>query len=490
MHEHVLVFDGAMGTMLQARGFRGPALPETLNESDPALVLGIHRAYAEAGADVITANTFQANRVKLGDRAADAIRAGVALAKQAGARFTALDVGPLGQVLKPLGALDFEDAYDMFAEQMRAGRDAGADVILIETFSDIHEAKAAILAAKEYTDLPIFCSMSYQAGGRTFMGLPAAAAAVALQALGVAALGANCSLPPAQLTPVVDALLQYARVPVLVQANAGMPVMRDGEATYDMSAEAYVSPVIEMMRAGVRVVGGCCGTTPETIRALKRAAERIGAREAAAPRAVACASASRLVEFGGAPVCIGGRLNPVGRPDLTDALAREDYGALIDEAMDQEDEGAQVLSLRVAAPGVDEARAQPRAFGVLQGVCAAPPSRHAASAEALEAGLRAYRGRPILNAIPCVEADMARLFPLAKKYGALAVVVTRDENGVPETADERLEIARRLLAAARAHGLDGTDLLVDCAAHAPEQREAALKAAALIKRELGLVTLP
>lgn len=493
MNEHTLVFDGAMGTMLQARGFQSGALPETLNEANPELILGVHRAYVEAGADVVTANTFQANELKMGAAARGAVLAGVELAKKSGARFVALDVGPLGQMLRPLGALAFEDAVRIFKAQMRAAEDAGADVILIETFSDIHEAKAAIIAAKEETKLPIFCSMSYEEGGRTFMGLPAEAAAVTLSALGVSALGANCSLGPEKLAPTVLKLLKYASVPVLLQANAGLPRMKDGCAAYDMPLDEYIRPVKAMIEAGVRVVGGCCGTTPETIRALRAIADAQKPFKPSAPRVTACASASQLIEFASSPVIVGDRLNPAGRADIQAALLDGEYYVLSDEALEQLDEGAQVLDLSVAAPGVDEAAAMPCAVEEIQMVSAAPLMLDSTNFDALEAGLRACRGRPILNSIPGMDADMARLFPLAKKYGALVVAMTIDENGTPSTAAGRLEIAKKLLKCALEHGLSKEDLLIDCVvltkAHQPEQRQETLSAVSLVKEKLGLKTL-
>lgn len=493
MRDNILLFDGAMGTMLQARGVRSGELEETFNDKNSELILDIHKAYVKAGADVVTANTFQANEIKMGSGARDANLRGVELSRKSGAKFVALDVGSLGQMLKPLGTLDFEDAFSMFRTQMRAGRDAGADVILIETFSDIYEAKAAILAAKEETELPIFCSMSFEENGRTFMGMPADAAVVALQALGVSAVGANCSLGPALLKPIIETILQFARVPVLLQANAGLPKMEDGRAVYDLPIGQYIEPVLEMLGMGVSIVGGCCGTTPETIAALSKVIKGMKPARRKAPRVTACASASACVVFGGSAVRIGERINPSGRPELIEAINGGEFYLLADEAADQVSEGAQVLDVNVAVPCPCEAAALKSAVTEIQMMTAAPLALDSTDAAALEAGLRAYRGRPILNSVTGKKEDMARLFPLAKKYGALVIGMAIDERGVPDTARKRLEIARKLLASALEHGLAKEDLLIDCVtltkAYQEDQMKETIEAVRLVNRELGLKTV-
>lgn len=505
--DQILIFDGAMGTMLQKRGLAAGALPELLNLTDHDTVLQIHKDYVFAGADVVTTNTFQAHELKLqGHSVEEVVAAGMRCARASGARFVALGVGPLGQLMKPLGTIGFERAYEVYRRQMIAGEASGADLILIETISDLYEAKAAILAARENTGLPVFCTMTFQEDGRTFLGCDPLTAVITLQGLGVDALGANCSLGPDKLGSVMKTMLKYSHVPVMVQANAGLPVYRDGEAHYEMLPESYADWAAEMVCDGVRIVGGCCGTSPEHIRAIK---EQLGERhrgwflvsgQASTPRTTpcvvrvsACTSGNRTVVLDGAVTEIGERLNPTGKKKLQAALRSGDMAYLIKEAIAQVEAGAQILDVNVGLPELDEPAVMAKVVCELQEVVYAPLQIDSSNPAAIEAGLRVYNGKPIINSVNGKRESMERIFPLAKKYGALVVGLTLDENGIPATAQGRLEIARRIRDTAARYGIPQEELLIDClvltASAQQEQVKETLTAIHLVKSELGLKTV-
>ena len=494
MSSKTLIFDGAMGTMLQQRGLNLGELPELLNLSHPEVVTQIHREYVEAGADVITANTFQAHELKLGGHSVEAVvAAGVACAKNAGARLVALDVGPLGQLLEPSGNLTFEQAYSVFKRQIIAGEKAGADLVIIETISDLYEAKAAILAAKENTNLPVFCTMTFQEDGRTFLGCDPISAVFTLQGLGVDALGVNCSQGPDKLGAVVDAMIKYARVPVILQANAGLPVSRDGKDIYEMQAEQYAELCADMAAKGVRVIGGCCGTTPAYIRLIaEKLADRLPVPVSPVPATV-CTSGTVAVVLDRRTTEIGERLNPTGKKKLQAALRSGDMAYLAKEAIAQVDAGARVLDVNVGLPELDEPAVMANVVRKLQSVVTAPLQIDSAGPAAIEAGLRVYNGKPIINSVNGQAQSMTAIFPLAKKYGALVIGLTLDENGIPPTARGRLEIARRIRDTALSHGIPPQDLLIDClvltASAQQDQVKETLEAIRLVKQELGLKTV-
>lgn len=495
LQDHFLYFDGAMGTMLQRRGLSPGALPELLNLTDPDIVTGIHRAYVAAGSDIVSTNTFQAHELKLGGHSVEeVVAAGVRCARGAGAKLVALDCGPLGQLLEPMGTLSFERAYGVYRRTMRAGAEAGADLILIETVSDLYEAKAAVLAAKENTALPVFTTMTFQEDGRTFAGCDARTAALTLQSLGVDALGVNCSLGPAQLMPVVEEMLQYASVPVIVQANAGLPQMgKDGQTVYNILPEEYAAQVAEMARRGVRILGGCCGTTPEYIRALKTALAGMRPLKTTPRTVSACTCGTGTVILDGRVTEIGERLNPTGKKRMQTALRAGDMGFLAGEAIAQVRAGAQLLDVNAGLPDIDEPAVLARAVREIQSVAGVPLQIDSADPAAIEAALRVCNGRPIVNSVNGTRESMDAIFPLAKKYGALVIGLTLDESGIPPTAEGRLAIARRILAAALAHGLGAQDLIVDCLVLTASAQQAqvpeTLRAIRLVKAELGLKTV-
>jgi len=494
MKDNILIFDGAMGTMLQQRGLKLGSLPELLNLTNPELIINIHKEFVLAGANVVSANTFQAHELKLGEHSVEkVVEAAVKNAKASGARFVALDVGPLGQLLEPLGTISLERAYEVFKRQMVAGEKAGADLIIIETISDLFEAKAAILAAKENTSLPIFCTMTFQEDGRTFLGCDPLTATITLQGLGVDALGVNCSLGPDKLAPAVETILRYSRVPVILQANAGLPVQRDGEAYYEMQAAQYADFVVPMVQNGVRIVGGCCGTTPEHIRLIKEKLDGVVPATTEPLRISACTSGNKTVILDDTVTEIGERLNPTGKKKLQAALRSGDMTYLMNEAISQVDAGAQVLDVNVGLPELDEPAVMAKVIRELQGVITAPLQIDSASPAAIETGLRVYNGKPIINSVNGKQESMKAIFPLAKKYGALIVGLTLDEDGIPPTARGRLEIARRMRDTAINYGLPPEDLLIDClvltASAQQEQVHETLNAIRLVKAELGLKTV-
>lgn len=493
-NDRILFFDGAMGTMLQQRGLTPGELPELLNLSNPDIITDIHREYVRAGSDIVTTNTFQAHELKLGVENVElVVSAGVRCARESGARFVALDISTFGQLMEPMGTVSFERAYEIFRRQVVAGANAGADLIIIETVSDPYEAKAAILAAKENTNLPVFCTLTFQEDGRTFVGCDALTATMLLQGLGVDALGVNCSLGPELLKPVVETMLKYSRVPVIVQANAGMPVVRDGRTIFELKPETYAAQVAEMARQGVRIVGGCCGTSPEYIRLLK---EEIGNMRPVVTnplRVSACTSGTRTIILDDAVTEIGERLNPTGKKKMQQALRDGDTSYLIGEAISQVQAGAQVLDVNVGRPEIDEPAVLAQVIRAVQGVTNSPLQIDSSDPVAIEAGARIYNGKPIINSVNGKKEVMERIFPVVKKYGALVVGLTLDENGIPPTARERLEIARRIKDTAAAYGIPEEDLLIDClvltASAQQSQVKETLTAIRMVKSELGLKTV-
>ncbi|MCC8059052.1 homocysteine S-methyltransferase family protein [Cloacibacillus sp.] len=497
--DKILLFDGAMGTMLQRGGLELGTVPETLNVTAPEAIEAIHREYLAAGADVILANTFGANRFKAekaGMELAAMVEAGVKTAKRAigGApgKYAALDIGPCGRVLQPAGDLPFDEAVAVFAEIIRAGTAAGADFILLETFTDLYELKAAVIAAKENSDLPIFATMSFEANGTTFFGASVESMVMTLEALGVSALGVNCSLGPKQLVPVVDRILAATRLPVLVQPNAGLPVMEEGVTRYDITPEEFAACVKNFVGEGVRFVGGCCGTTPEYIKLTKSMISGMApVKTAAAPRGGIC-SPSRQARFERVTV-IGEWLNPTGKKALQAALRAHDMDFVLREAIREEEQGAEVLDINMGLPDIDEPAMLAEAVREIQAVTDLPLQLDSASPAALERAARIYNGKPLLNSVNGKKESLDAVLPIAKKYGCAVLGLTLDENGIPKDAEARLAIARRIVAAAEAAGLRREDIFIDClmmtVSAQPDQAHETMRAISLVKRELGVKTV-
>jgi len=492
----ILILDGAMGTVLQQRGLPPGGQPELLNLTDPALLDAVYREYIAAGSQVIYANTFGANALKLrasGHSVDEVVTAAISIAKQAAAgteTLVALDVGPLGELLEPMGSLPFERAYEIFREMMTAGSRAGADLIVIETMTDLYEAKAALLAAKENTDLPVFVTMSFEANGRTFTGCTVASMARTLEGLGADAVGLNCSLGPDLLSPLLRELCENTRLPVIAKPNAGLPDPVTGR--YDMGAEAFAQALLPCLEAGVTIFGGCCGTSPEYIRELcKVMADKRPARRTYDAVSFACTAVTPC-RVDGVRI-IGERVNPTGKKRFQQALLEQDLDYILDVAVAQEDAGADILDVNVGYPGVDEADMLPRVVKKLQSAVSLPLQLDSSDPAALEAGLRVYNGKAIVNSVNGEQEVLERILPIVKKYGAAVVGLTLDKGGIPQTAEERVAIARRILDAALSYGIPKEDVFIDCltltVSAQQEQAAETLKAVRTVREELGLQTV-
>ena len=477
--EGFLLFDGAMGTQLQERGLAAGELPELLCLSNPDEVTEIHAAYVSAGADVVTTNTFGANAAKLGDAATveEVFSAAVSCARAARPRYVAADIGPTGQLLAPMGPLSFDDAYELFAHQVRAAEAAGADLFVIETMADLAEAKAALLAVKENSQLPAFVTMTFQEDGRTFLGTTPEVAALTLSSLGAAAVGINCSLGPAEVAPLVERMLPWASCPVMVQANAGLPRVENGVTVFDIGPGQYARAVADMLDAGVTIVGGCCGTTPEHI-----AAERaLLAGRRPAPRRVrdcfAVAGPQRLVALEAGQVgVIGERINPTGKRKMKDALRSGNHDHPLAEAIAQERAGAQILDVNAGLPEIDERAVMCRLVSELLSVTTLPLQIDASDPAVIEAAVRSYPGKALINSVNGKAESLAAVLPIAARYGCAVVGLTLDEDGIPATAEGRLAIARRIVAAAEEAGIPRHDVVIDCLAMAASTDQSAPRA--------------
>ncbi len=462
--EGFILFDGAMGTELQKRGLKPGALPELLNLTDPDVVRAVHADYVAAGADVITANTFGANAKKLGsaEMVRQVIAAGVRLAREAGAKRVALDLGPTGAMLAPLGAMSFDEAYELYREQVLAGVEAGGDLALIETMSDLLEAKAALLAVKENSALPVYVTMTFAQDGRTFLGTSPAVAAVTLSALGADAVGINCSLGPEETIPFAKEMLAWATAPVIVQPNAGLPDATSGETVYHVTPEAFAQAVGRMLDAGVSIAGGCCGTTPEHIRLLRAQMDGRTPVKRQTPHKTAFTSSQRLVCPEGGVAVIGERINPTGKKKIKEALRAQSFDYILNEAINQEEAGAELLDVNAGLPEIDEPGTLTRLVTALQAVTPLPLQIDSADPAAIDRACRVYAGKPIINSVNGKEESLSAILPLAKKYGAAVVGLTLDERGIPETAEERLAIAERIVKRAGEYGIPKEDVLIDC----------------------------
>lgn len=499
----ITMLDGGMGTMLQAAGVPMGKVPEALNVTHAAAVIDIHRQYIEAGSDIIYANTFSANRYKLGYSdysVEELVTAGVVNARKAVKDSgrdvaVALDVGPIGELMEPNGSLKFEDAYDMFKEMMTVGAAAGADLIVIETSTDLLEMKAAVLAARENTSLPVFSTMTFEKNGRTFTGVTVEAAALTLTGLGVDAIGINCSLGPNDIYPLAQKLVEWTPLPVIIKANAGLPNLNSGG--YDISAEAFAEQMDKFMDLGVRIIGGCCGTTPEYIREMKAMLERRAAEGRTANRPVfvrraAVCSSTQVVEIDGVRV-IGERINPTGKKLFKEALLSHNIGYILTQGISQVEAGAHILDVNVGLPKIDEAGLMVEVIKELQGVVDVPLQIDSSHAGVIESGLRIYNGKPIVNSVNGEMAVMEKILPLVKKYGAAVVGLTLDENGIPLMAEERYAVAERIVRTAESYGIPKEDVFIDCLTltASAQQKEVVetLKAMKLVKERLGVKTV-
>ena len=493
--------DGGTGTCLQARGLQPGELPELWNLTRPEEITALHRAYYEAGCHAVLTDTFGANGLKFDGRATpaaeDVVRAAVrnACAARDTARsgrtdrFVALDIGPLGRLLAPLGDLPFERAVELFAAVVRAGAEAGADLVMIETMNDCYETKAAVLAAKENCSLPVFVSNVYDESGKLMTGATPEAMAAMLEGLGADVIGMNCSLGPDAMLALLPRLTACASRPVLVKPNAGLPRVENGKTVYDVSPDAFASAMRKLAAEGARVLGGCCGTTPAYLRAMIAQTEGLTPVPMTPKRRSVISSYTHAVTFGGAPVAIGERINPTGKKRFKEALRSHDIGYILKEGIAQEERGAQVLDVNVGLPEIDEAEMLSECVRELQGVCALPLQLDTSNADAMERAMRIYNGKPMINSVNGGSQSMDAVFPLVKRYGGLAVCLTLDEQGIPETAEGRFAIAQRIVRRAEEYGIGRQDLIFDPLAMtiASDQRSACvtLDTIPLIRERLG-----
>ncbi len=492
-NDHILL-DGAMGSVLQQRGLKLGGLPEELNFTQPELIVSIHRSYIEAGAQGIYANTFGANRHKLqnsGYTVEQAVKQGIALARKAAEGtgvLVGLDVGSLGRMLRPTGDMPVEEAYDMFREIMTAGREA--DFIAIETMTDLMEIKTALLAAKENTDLPVICTMSFEQNMRTFTGCSAAAMALTLCGLGADVVGMNCSLGPGEALPIVEEILKWSSVPVLIRPNAGLP---DPETNlYTTTPQQYADVMEKIAGMGVKLLGGCCGTTPDYIREV---AGRIKGKTCAMPvpeiPAAVCSASS--VVIADTVRIIGERINPTGKKLFKEALKKRDLDYIMRQALEQTEAGAEILDVNVGLPDIDEKEMMLAAVNSIQSVTDAPLQIDTTELPVLEAALRVVSGKPIVNSVNGEDEKLNAVLPLVKKYGAAVVGLTLDERGIPKTAEERFAIAEKILNRALEYGIPKRDVYIDCLTLtvSAEQDGAAetLRAVRMVTERLGLKTV-
>lgn len=480
-------FDGGMGSMLN---LRAGELPEKLNIAEPERVFAVHKGYAEAGAEYITANTFGANSLKY-DNVAELVKAGVALAKKAGKK-VALDIGPTGKLLKPMGDLDFERAVELFSEVVVAGKD-DSDVIIIETMSDTYELKAAVLAAKENSDLPVITSMIFDEKGRLLTGGDVKSAAAMIEGLGVDVIGINCGLGPKQMLELVKELRTCTSLPILVMPNAGLPESVDGKTVYNVSPQEFAADMEEIAKIGVSYLGGCCGTTPEHIKAMIERCKNMDDSVPAKKNDTVVTSYSTAVTIGDKPVVIGERINPTGKKLFKEALRNNDIDYVIKEGLAQQDKGAHILDVNVGLPEIDEVKWLKDAVYNLQSVLPLPLQLDSSDPLALEAAMRIYNGKPMVNSVNGKASSMKEVFPLVKKYGGVVVCLCLDENGIPSTAQGRIEIAEKIIKTAAEYGIDKKDLVVDALVMtiSTDKNNAieTLKAVKYIRNELGVATV-
>ena len=469
LKDNIVYLDGGMGTLLQAKGLKPGDAPERWNISHPDVICGIHRDYFDAGSNIVCTNTFGANTLKYSkDELEKIIKAAVknaadarAQSSSAGEKFIALDIGPSGKLLKPLGDLDFEDAVGAFAETVRIGTSCGVDLILIETMNDSYETKAALLAAKENSNLPVIVCNAYGEDGKLMTGASPAAMAAMLEGMGAAALGANCSLGPRQLRGVAIELLQNASVPVILKPNAGLPRSVDGKTVFDVTAEDFSDEVCELVKKGIRVVGGCCGTTPAYIKALTDKTRGMTPVPVRDKNLTVVSSYTHAVKLGKAPILIGERINPTGKKRFKQALLENDMDHILAEGVKQQEKGVHILDVNVGLPGIDEVTVLKNAVCELQAVIDLPLQIDTSDIRAMEAALRRYNGKAMINSVNGKEESMEAVFPLVKKYGGVVVALTLDENGIPATADGRVEIAEKILRRAAAYGIGKNDIVFD-----------------------------
>ena len=498
MKNKITILDGAFGTMLQQKGLLTAAVPEANNLTHPEIITDIHREYIRSGSEIIYASTFGVNRYKLEGTpytVSQLIEAAVENARKARDAENplvkiALDCGPIGKMMKPNGDMSFDEAYRIFEEIVTAGEQAGVDLIVFETFTDLAEIKAGILAAKEHTGLPIFASMSFEANGRTFAGVPVSAAALTLSGLGVSAVGINCSLGPEQILPLAAELAKWTNLPILIKPNAGLPNPETDQ--YEITPEEFAEITARFADLGAVFIGGCCGTTPQYISALR---DRLSGKRPAARQAVhrtALCSAERTVEIDEVRI-VGERINPTGKKRFKTALAEHDIAYILTQALEQTAAGAEILDVNVGLPGLDEAAVMAEVVEAIQSVSNVPLQIDSGDPKTIEAALRIYNGKALVNSVNGEDRNLETLLPIVRKYGAAVIGLTLDENGLPQTAEERVRIAEKIIRKAGEYGIPKEDVIIDCltltVSAQQEQAMETLKAVRMVKEHFGVKTV-
>lgn len=500
----LLFLDGGMGTLLQAEGLLPGELPETWNIKKKEIVADIHRQYFEAGSDIVLTNTFGANAIKFHDSSyslQEIVEQAIANvhegAKSCGKRreeyCVALDIGPTGKLLEPMGDLSFEDAYNAFAEVICYGKNAGADFIHIETMSDTYELKAAVLAAKENTDLPIFTTMIFNENGKLLTGGDVPSVVAMLEGLRVNAIGLNCGMGPKQMLPILKEMRKYTSLPIIVKANAGLPKQKNGETYYDVSPEEFADAMAEIVEEGGCIIGGCCGTTPEHIFKMKKVCENKEIEVPQKKNNTIVSSYGKAVIFGEKPIIIGERINPTGKSKMKQALKENHLDYLLKEAITQQEKGADILDVNVGLPDINEPEMMKKVIPEIQSVTNLPLQIDTVNVTALEGAMRLYNGKPMVNSVTGRKESMDKVFPLIQKYGGVVVGLTLDEEGIPKTAEGRLAIAKKIIREAEKYGIDKKDIVIDVLtmtiSSEPEGAKTTLEALEMVKTICGVHTV-
>ena len=500
LKDNIVYLDGGMGTLLQERGLKPGELPERWNISHPDIIVELQRNYFDAGTNVINTNTFGANCLKFDDEELENIvKAAIENAKRAAKestgtqeKFIALDIGPMGKLLKPYGDFEFEKAVEVYAKTVKLGVKYGADLIFIETMNDSYDTKAALLAAKENSTLPVFVSNAYGEDGKLMTGASPQAMVAMLEGMHADAIGANCSLGPKQLKAVVDEYLEYASVPVLLKPNAGLPRSENNKTVYDVYPDEFSDDVLGYVKQGVRIVGGCCGTTPDYIKATVEKTKDVSLVPVTDKNLTLISSYTHAVKFDKSPILIGERINPTGKKLFKEALRNNDIDYILGEGLAQQDAGAHVLDVNVGLPEIDEKAMLTKVAFELQAIIDLPLQIDTTDVDAMEAALRQYNGKAMINSVNGKEEVMKEIFPLVKKYGGLVVCLTLDEDGIPDDASKRVEIAKKIIKTASSYGIAKKDLIFDTLAMTVSADSnaalATLEALRVIRHDLGCHT--
>jgi len=500
LKNNIVYLDGGMGTLLQAQGLKPGELPERWNISHPDIIRKIHCDYFNAGSNIVNTNTFGANSLKFSSDELDEIvksavenaRAAAEMSNSAQEKFVALDIGPTGRLLKPYGDFDFEEAVEVFAETVKLGAKYGVDLIFIETMNDSYETKAALLAAKENSELPVFVSNAYGEDGKLMTGASPAAMVAMLEGMGADAIGVNCSLGPKQLRGVVAEYLRCSSVPVLIKPNAGLPQSRGGETVFDVTPDEFASEVAGMVESGVRIAGGCCGTTPKYIALVATKTAEVAPTAVKDKNITFVSSYTHAVEFDESPILIGERINPTGKKRFKQALKENDIDYILSEGIRQQECGVHILDVNVGLPEIDEAEVLKTAVCELQAIIDLPLQIDTSDVKAMEGALRRYNGKAMINSVNGKEESMRAIFPLVKKYGGLVVALTLDENGIPDTAEGRVAIAEKIIKTAAEYGIAKKDIIFDTLAMTisadTKAALATLGSLSIIKNNLGCHT--